>query len=100
MLAQVLDSGQEESASVDVLTALNIYNKLRLEDAHAVCALSQLMVGKGPTSPAFVAQLLLTVLLNKTLGKVAPKVSKCFCSVFSNSLCRKRDLKLTTVRQC
>ncbi|CAN0208273.1 unnamed protein product [Ectocarpus sp. 6 AP-2014] len=78
VFAQVLDSATEGKAvgqAVDVPKVLEAYNERRFEDAVAVCELSEEgMGGARSMRPAFAAQLLMTVLLNKTLGLLAPKV--------------------------
>ncbi|CAM9316308.1 unnamed protein product [Hapterophycus canaliculatus] len=78
VLAQVLEAateGESETRPVDVPKVLDAYNERRFEDARAVCELSEEGMGAGRTMrPAFAAQLFLTVLLNKTLGRLAPKV--------------------------
>lgn len=88
ILAQVIDSELEKSGSIDVPPVLNTYNKLRLEDVHAVCALSEEGLGGARSMRlAFAAQLMLITLLNKTLGKLAPKViNSCLpaCALFAS----------------
>lgn len=78
MLANVLKSAAEAkpaTAPVDIPKVLNTYNQQRFEDARAVCLLSEEALGGGRSMrPAFAAQLFLTVMLNKTLGLLAPKV--------------------------
>lgn len=77
ILAQLWDSQQEKSASVDVPTVLNTYNELRLPDAHAVCAMSEEAIGGArPFRPIIAAQMMLMTFLHKRFGKVAPKVIK------------------------
>lgn len=90
MLAGVIDSfkgeGKPGEQSTDISTVLEAYNKRRLGDALAVTKLSEEgMGGARSMRPAFMAQLALTVLLNKTLGRLFPKVccmffpSQTFC---------------------
>lgn len=78
VFAEVLETateGTDEARPVDVPKVLDAYNERRFEDALAVCELSEEGIGGGRTMrPAFAAQLFLTVLLNKTLGRLAPKV--------------------------
>lgn len=78
ILAQLLAAGKEptEAAQVcDIPKVLQAYNKLRFEDAHAVCQLSE--IGAALTvRKILAAQLILTLLLNKTLGRLAPKVRR------------------------
>lgn len=78
MFSQILETareGKDEAQPVDVPKVLEAYNERRFEDALAVCELSEEGMGGGRTMrPAFAAQLFLTVLLNKTLGRIAPKV--------------------------
>ncbi|CAM9788399.1 unnamed protein product [Scytosiphon promiscuus] len=78
VFAQVLESAgadKDGPRPVDVPKVLGAYNERRFEDALAVCELSEEGMGGGRTMrPAFAAQLFLTVLLNKTLGRLAPKV--------------------------
>lgn len=78
MLAEVLDASaknKSESESIDIPAVLATYNDRRLGDAIAACALSEIGMGGGRSMrPAFVAQLALTTLLNKTLGRFAPEV--------------------------
>ncbi len=76
MLCRILDAEEGEKGCVDVQSVLRTFNELRLPDAHAVCAMSEVGFGGArSTRPAFAAQLMLTMLLNKTLGKLAPEVS-------------------------
>lgn len=79
MLAQVLDSATEREGAaqpVDVPKVLDAYNERRFEDAQAACTLSEIGMGGGRSmNPAFAAQLFLAVMLNKTFGRIAPKVT-------------------------
>lgn len=60
---------------IDISNVLKTYNRERLEDARAACLLSERgMGGQRSVRLAFMAQLLLLVFLNKTLGRFAPKV--------------------------
>ncbi|CBN77907.1 conserved unknown protein [Ectocarpus siliculosus] len=79
VLAQVLDSAAEGEAAaaqgIDVPGALEAFNEQRLEDATAACVLSERGMGGARTfRPMFAARLYLTVLLHKTLGRVAPEM--------------------------
>lgn len=79
MFAEVLDAETEvkdAAHAVDVPKLLEAYNDRRFEDVRAACELSEEAFGGSRTMrPAFAAQLFLMVLLNKTFGLVAPKVS-------------------------
>lgn len=79
ILAQLLDSatdGEGLAQTIDVPKVLETYNERRLEDAQAVCTLSEIgMGGSRSMRPAFAMQMLLMVILNKTLGRLAPKVN-------------------------
>ncbi|CAM9228175.1 unnamed protein product [Ectocarpus sp. 13 AM-2016] len=80
VLAQVLESAAEGEAAaaaqdVDVPVALEAFNEQRLQDATAACVLSERGMGGARTvRPMFAARLYLTVLLHKTLGRVAPEM--------------------------
>ena len=77
MLAQVINAAREREPQtpLDVATALKAYNERRLADATAVCRISEMGMGSARSlRPAFIAQLLVISLLNKTLGRLAPKV--------------------------
>lgn len=78
VLVEVLDSAASKNSateSVDIPAVLATYNDRRLGDAIAACSLSEIaMGGDRSIRPAFAAQLMLTSLLNKTLGRFAPKV--------------------------
>ena len=77
VLAEVLDSAASKkspSESVDVPAVLAEYNERRFGDAIAACSLSEIMGKNQSKRLAFAAQLMLTTLLNKTLGRFAPKV--------------------------
>ena len=78
VLAEVLDSDGDfllAAESVDVPAVLAEYNERRFGDAIAACSLSEIGMGGARTMrPAFAAQLALTALLNKTLGRFAPEV--------------------------
>lgn len=80
VFAEVLDSAIEENAGAglpDIPSVLSAYNERRSEDVVAVCTLSELSLGGARMMrPSLAAQLLITVLLNKTLGLIAPKVGK------------------------
>lgn len=73
-------AGQETTEApqaCDLPKALEAYNKARFADAHAVCELSEM--GTALTMrKAVSARLILTLTLNKTLGRLAPleKVSR------------------------
>lgn len=48
---------------------------MRLEDVTAVCEISEVAMGGARSiRPAFMGRLFTTILLNKTLGRFAPKV--------------------------
>lgn len=85
VLAQVLDSAAEEKGiaqPLDVPKVLETYNEKRLEDAQAACTLSEIaMGGRRTIRPAFAAQMLLMMILNKTLGRLFPKVNTLASSV-------------------
>lgn len=77
VLAQVMAAEMEETGLAqvsDVQKVLEDYSKLRLEDAHAVCALSEMAVSVS-TNKMLMARFVVTVFLNKTLGRLIPKVS-------------------------
>lgn len=70
-----MTEGKPEGHALDIPKVLETYNERRWEDAVAICELSEEGMGGGRSvRPAFAAQLALTVLLNKTLGRLAPKV--------------------------
>lgn len=72
MAAEADKGGAKETR--DLPKILQAYSKLRLEDVHAVCELSD--IGASMTlKKTLVAQLMLTVVLNKTLGRITPKVN-------------------------
>lgn len=78
VLAQLLAAEMKKTGATQVDNfpqVLEAYNNLRLEDAHAVCELSEIGSALG-FRKTLTAQLTLAVLLNKTLGRIAPKVSK------------------------
>lgn len=67
--------GKPEGQPTDIPTVLQAYNDRRLDNAHAVCELSEEGMGGGRSMrPAFMAQLFVVVFLNKTLGRLFPKV--------------------------
>lgn len=77
VFAEVLDAAaSKRKVNVDdIPDLLRAYNDRRHDDAIAVCKLSEEgMGGARSVRPAFAAQLLVTVLLNQTLGRLAPKV--------------------------
>lgn len=79
MFAQVLDSatsrGKASDRAVDVPGLLAAYNERRLEDALAAVTLSEGGIGGARTVRLpYQAKLLVTILLHKTLGRLAPKV--------------------------
>lgn len=86
MLADVIDSFAGEKGkpeSIDIQTVLEAYNERRLEDVRAVCELSEEgMGGSRSMRPTYIAQILLVTLLNKTLGRFAPKVCLCASGQF------------------
>lgn len=71
VFAQVLDAAMEGSSApdqaVDVPALLAAYNERRLEDALAAVTLSE-------RGLPYQAKLFVTILLHKTLGRLAPKV--------------------------
>lgn len=78
ILAQVLAAEIDQAATtkvIDIPKVLEAYGRLRLEEVHAVCTLSNI-ASMISTRKILVAQLVLTVMLSKTLGRLAPKVSK------------------------
>ncbi|CAN0145885.1 unnamed protein product [Scytosiphon promiscuus] len=76
VLAHALTAGTESTGAArvcDIPRALEAFNKLRLGDAHAVCEVSE--IGAALTArKTLAAQFIHTSLLNKTLGRLAPKV--------------------------
>lgn len=87
MLAHLIAAETQKTGQTQVEEfpqVLEAFNKLRLEDAHAVCELSEIgsVLGSRKT---LTAQLTLTLLLNKTLGRLAPKVSKSFVGLLPDS---------------
>ncbi|CAM9713069.1 unnamed protein product [Sphacelaria rigidula] len=76
ILAQVLAAEIDQAATtkvIDIPKVLEAYGRLRLEEVHAVCTLSNI-ASMISTRKILVAQLVLTVMLSKTLGRLAPKV--------------------------
>lgn len=66
---------REPEVPLDVAALFKEYNDRRLEDVIAVCEISEVgMGGSRSIRPLFMARLLTIMLLNKTLGRLAPKV--------------------------
>eukprot|EP00752_Nemacystus_decipiens_P010969 g9749.t1 len=78
VFAQVLESAGEGKAldqAVSVPTLLAAYNERRFEDALAAVTLSEGGIGGARTVRfRFAATMLVTMVLHKTLGRLAPKV--------------------------
>lgn len=69
------ESSTSASVKVDIPAALETYNVRRHEDVIAVCTVSELGMGGGRSMrPGFIAQMMVTMTLNKTLGRLLPKV--------------------------
>ncbi|CAN0145901.1 unnamed protein product [Scytosiphon promiscuus] len=76
VLAQLLAAETRKTGAVKAdrfPEVLEVYNKHRLGDVHAACELSEIGSALG-IRKTLTAQLTLTLLLNKTLGRLFPKI--------------------------